>query len=89
MRRTIFPGLLSVLIITGLAVEPRPAEAGDLSGRARDFVTAVGSDVVAIMADKAITNAQGLERFHRLSKQNSLYKLFLTSHWVAITVSQP
>ena len=70
MRRTISAGLLSVLIITGLAVEPRPAEAGDLSGRARDFVTAMGYDVIAIMADKTITDAQGLERFHQLFKQN-------------------
>ena len=70
MRRTISAGVLSVLIITGFALEPQYAEAGDLPARARDFVNAMGLDVVAIMADKTITNAEGLAQFHRLFKKN-------------------
>ena len=70
MRKTLSAGFLSVLIIAGFALESQHAEASDLPARARDFVNAMGLDVVAIMADKTITNAQGLDRFHQLFRQN-------------------
>ena len=56
-------------MITGFTVKPRPAEAGDLLARARAFVNAMGSDVVVIKPDKTITEAQRIDRLHRLFTQ--------------------
>ena len=69
MRRIISLSFLSVVIIAGFTVKPRPAEAGDLPSRAGAFVNAMGTDVVAIMADGTITKAQKLGQFRIIFKQ--------------------